>query len=151
MSGQICGSNLQWVFTLGDGCWLPKKDNIEFWVGFSFSLLDGGWSRVALGLPYRDLWALLGFSGPKMPQKSRKVSKMSSGASGHGPPPWDPKESAKGLGTVWEVSGESPGSVWSVFFNAVFGTFRRPAFPVPGRHFRDFFGISGPGGPKRPL
>ena len=23
ISGQICGSNLQKVFTLGDGCWLP--------------------------------------------------------------------------------------------------------------------------------
>ena len=24
--GQICGSKLQRVFTLGDGCWLPKSD-----------------------------------------------------------------------------------------------------------------------------
>ena len=25
ISGQICGSKLQRVFTLGDGCWLPKE------------------------------------------------------------------------------------------------------------------------------
>ena len=36
ISSQICGSNLQKVFTLGDGCWLPKKllahgDRPNFW------------------------------------------------------------------------------------------------------------------------
>ena len=34
ISGQICGSKLQRVFTLGDGCWLPPKK-----VPDSFSLL----------------------------------------------------------------------------------------------------------------
>ena len=28
ISGQICGSKLQRVFTLGDGCWLPTKDDM---------------------------------------------------------------------------------------------------------------------------
>ena len=34
ISSQICGSNLQKVFTLGDGCWLPKtKPRKGTWAG----------------------------------------------------------------------------------------------------------------------
>ena len=29
ISSQICGSKLQKVFTLGDGCWLPNKQNSQ--------------------------------------------------------------------------------------------------------------------------
>ena len=29
ISGQICGSKLQRVFTLRDGCWLPKKSRTQ--------------------------------------------------------------------------------------------------------------------------
>ena len=28
ISSQICGSNLQNVFTLGDGCWLPSSEKV---------------------------------------------------------------------------------------------------------------------------
>ena len=44
ISGQICGSELQRVFTLGDGCCLPKKDaNMpSFWFG------SGGTSECTL-------------------------------------------------------------------------------------------------------
>ena len=28
ISSQICGSNLQKVFTLGDGCWLPIRASV---------------------------------------------------------------------------------------------------------------------------
>ena len=74
---------------------------------------------------------------------AEKVSKMSPGASG----PGTPKSLKKVSGTVREVSGESRESV---SMESVFGVFRDflETFWGPGRHFRDFFGISGPEGPR---
>ena len=85
--------------------------------------------------------------GPSGPEIKKKVSKMSPGASG----PGTPKSLKKVSGTVREVSGESPESVWRVFLDCprdFLETFWGPGAGGPGRHFRDFFGISGPEGPR---
>ena len=79
-----------------------------------------------------------GLSGPEMPKKSRKCLP--------GPPAWDLQ---KVSGTVWEVSGESPESVWRVFPDFL-ATFSVSQAGGPRRHFRDFFGISGPEGSRDP-
>ena len=75
--------------------------------------------------PYR------GLSGPPGPKCQKSLENVS--------------------GTVREVSGESRESVWRVFLEYS-GTFWRlfggPGAGGPGRHFRDFFGISGPEGPR---
>ena len=94
--------------------------------------------------PARPLQRSLGPFGPEMP---KNVSKMPPGASG----PGAPKSLQKVSGTVWEVSGESPESVERVFSDCsrdFLETFRGSGAGDPGRHFRDFFGISGPKGPR---
>ena len=88
-------------------------------------------------------------SGALSGRNTEKVSKMSPGASGPGPQ----KGLQKVSGRVWEVSGESPESVWRVFWDCprdfleTFSGSRAGGF---GRHFRDFFGLSGPEGVRDP-
>ena len=98
--------------------------------------------------PARPLQGSLGAEGPEMPKKSRKclenVSKMSSG-------PGTPTSLQKVSGTVRKdsfdtfrrLSGDFPDRSRDFL-----ETFRGPGAGGPGRHFRDFFGISGPKGPR---
>ena len=90
------------------------------------------------GNPLTIYRGLLGPPGPK----PRKVSKKSPGAGGPGPP----RESGKGLEKVF--SGLFPDS------RDLFGTFSRlsggPGARGPRRLFWDFFGVSGPEGPRDP-
>ena len=90
--------------------------------------------------PARPLQGSLGPSGPEMPKSLENVS--------WGLRPGPPKKSPKVSGTVWEVSRGSPGSVWRVFLDDFLETFSEPQSGGFGRHFRDFFGISGPEGPN---
>ena len=88
--------------------------------------------------PYR------GLSGPPSPKSQKSLENVSRG-------PGTPKSLKKVSGTVREVSGESPESVWRVFLDCprdFLETFWGPGAGGPGRHFRDFFGISGPEGPR---
>ena len=60
-SGQICGSRLQRVFTLGDACWLPKQG------GFGLlrmeEMLGGGLFRGGGGLGCIRVWRALATEG----------------------------------------------------------------------------------------
>ena len=79
-------------------------------------------------------------------RNAERVSKMSPGASG----PGTPKSLKKVSGTVREVSGESPESVWRVFLECSRSFWR--LFAVLGREtFSRLFLHFGPGGPERPL
>ena len=83
--------------------------------------------------PARPLQRSLGAFGPR---NAEKVS---------------PKSLQMVLGTVWEVSRESPESVERVFSDCprdFLETFRGSRARGPRRHFRDSFGISGPKGPR---
>ena len=95
--------------------------------------------------PARPLQGSLGPSGPEMPKKSRKCLS--------GPPAWDPERVSK-------KSGRSPKTLSRHFpetlqrlprlFPRLFGdSFGLPG-RRPGRHFRDFFGFSGPPGLRDP-
>ena len=80
--------------------------------------------------PYRGL---AGPSGPKCRKSLENVSR--------GLWPRNPEKSPKVLGTVWQVSGESPESVKRVFLDCsrdFLETFRGSRAGGPGRHFRDF-------------
>ena len=84
--------------------------------------------------PYR------GLEGPEMPKKSRKCLP--------GPPAPEPRKVSK---KSREQSKKSPESVERVFSDCsrdFLETFRRSGAGGPGRHFLDFFGISGPKGPR---
>ena len=82
-------------------------------------------------------------SGPEMPKKSRKCLP--------GPPAPRPqkvstksrRQSGKSPESLRKVSGEC---VWSVL--GLLGDFLGPRGRRPGRHFRDFFGISDPEGAR---
>ena len=68
ISGQICGSKLQRVFILGDGCWLPIEKQLREWPGrwhrikqisCTSCLWIGGTSQATgarLGLVSADFW-----------------------------------------------------------------------------------------------
>ena len=59
ISSQICGSNLQKVFTLGDGCWLPtvvvKKASLPFCFGDGVGGVRFGSSLALLLLGFLTL------------------------------------------------------------------------------------------------
>ena len=90
--------------------------------------------------PARPLQRSLGPFAPEMPKKSRKCLP--------GPPAPEPRKVSK---QSREQSGKSPESVERVFSDCsrdFLETFRGSGAGGPGRHFRDFFGISGAKGPR---
>ena len=91
--------------------------------------------------PARPSQGLSDPAGPKCRKSLENVSRCLR--------PGDLKNLHKVAGTVWEVSGESPESVWRVFL--VPETFWR-FFGSPGRRLRDTFSRLfqhfGPGGPR---
>ena len=92
----------------------------------------------------RPLQRSLGPFGPEMPKKSRKCLL---GPLALEPPISLPKVS----GTVWEVCGESPGSVERVFSDCsqdFLETFRGSGPEAPGDIFETFSAFQGPKGPR---
>ena len=87
-----------------------------------------------------------GFSRALRARNTEKVSKISPGASGQG----TRKNLQKVSGTIWEVSGESPGSVWRAFLDFLrtfWRLFQGPRLEALGDIFENFFGIEGPRDP----
>ena len=116
-------------------------------IRLNFFILGGFFSD---GFSFSDMGTsppLTEVSPARRARNAEKVSKMSPGASG----PGTPKSLQKVSGTVWEVSGESPESDGRVFSDCsrdFLKTFRGSGAGGPGRHFQEFFGISGPKGPR---
>ena len=96
--------------------------------------------RIASWEPARPLQRSLGPSGPEIPKKSRKCLP--------GPPaPGPQKVSKQSKNTLQTLSGDSPETSRTApeTFLRLFGA---SGAGGPERHFRDFFGISGPEGAR---
>ena len=88
-----------------------------------------------------------GLSGPPGP-KCRGSLEISPGISGHGTPKKSPKSPGQSKNTLQTLSGDSPEIPQTVA--ETMENFWGPMAGDTGRHFRDFFGISSPEGPRDP-
>ena len=101
-----------------------------------FSRIVSGWE------PVDHLQGSLGPSGPETPKKSEK--------SLPGPPAPGPPESLEKVSKKSGESGKSLEKVPKDFFETFSRLSGGPGAGGPGRLFSDFFGVSGPEGPRDP-
>ena len=86
LSGQICGSRLQRVLTLGDGCWLPKMITL--------------------------VWTPMGLSGPSLAKENRRIAESAEKGSYKtpyaAPHLWQPAEKIRSSRCLRHAAVERP-------------------------------------------